>query len=135
MSIFSKPTYKEVSLPFIHDCYAEEYAEYLEAGLVDIEACGVIDGKQKYFYASFSLKKPNMYDNGDYEQMIELLKASEGKLATLRLKYKKDRLVSFMLLPESLAQAYEDDRFLQLELAGWGINDISCKDKKTSKKS
>ena len=38
MSFFSKPTYKEVSLPFIHDCYADEYAEYLEAGCIDIEA-------------------------------------------------------------------------------------------------
>jgi len=38
MSIFSKATYKEVSLPFIHDCYAEEHEEYLEAGGIDIEA-------------------------------------------------------------------------------------------------
>jgi hypothetical protein len=129
MSIFSKPTYKEVSLPFIHDCYAKEYEEYLEAGLLDIEAYGVIDGVQKYFYASFSLKSHDMYSNGDYEQMIELLKESQGREVMVRLKYKKDRLVDFTMLPESLAKAYGDDRFLELELSGWGMDEVSCKER------
>ncbi len=130
MSIFSKPTYKEVSLPFIHDCYAEEYAEYLEAGCIDIEAYGIIDGERKYLYASHFLKNPHMYDNGDYEQMIELLKDTGGKRITVRLKYKKDRLVGFKILPESLAEALGDERFLQLdEPAGWNISDTSCTEK------
>ncbi|MBQ8597980.1 MAG: hypothetical protein IJ409_09340 [Lachnospiraceae bacterium] len=99
-------TYKEVSLPFIHDCYSEEYEEYIEAGLLDIEAYGVIDGVQKYFYASFILKSRDMYSNGDYEQMID-----------------------FTILPESLAKANGDDRFLERELSGWGMNDVSCKER------
>lgn len=125
MSFFTKSTYKEVSLPFIHDCYAQEYEENLKAGLLDIEAYGM----QKYFYASFVLKKRDMYSNGDYEQMIELLKESQGREVTVRLKYKKERLVGFTILLESLAKAYGDDRFLELELCGWGINDISCKER------
>ncbi len=129
MSIFSKPTYKEVSLPFIHDCYAKEYEEYLEAGLLDVEAYGVIDGVQKYFSASFILKSHDMYSNGDYEQMIELLKESQGREVMVRLKYKKDRLVDFTMLPESLAKAYGDDRFLKLELSGWGMDVVSCKER------
>lgn len=129
MSIFTKPTYKKVSLPFIHDCYSEEYEEYIEAGLLDIEAYGVIDGVQKYFYASYSLKSRDMYSNGDYEQMIELLKESQGREVMVRLKYKKDRLVDFTILPESIAKAYGDSRFLELELSGWGMNNVSCKER------
>ncbi len=130
MSIFSKATYKEVSLPFIHDCYAEEYEEYLEAGCIDIEAYGIIDGQQKYLYSSHFLKNPLMYDNGDYEQMIERLNDTRGKLVTVRLKYKKDKLVGFKILPESLAQALDDERFLQLDdAAGWKISDRSCKER------
>ena len=124
MSIFSKPTYREVSLSFVHDRYDKNYAEYLEAGCIDIEAYGIVDGKQKYLYASHFLKNPFMYDNGDYEQMIELLKDTKGKQVTVRLKYKKDRLVGFKLLPESLAEALGDDRFLQLDDAAcWDIRD------------
>ena len=130
MSIFSKPTYKEVSLPFIHDCYGEEYAEYLEAGCIDIEAYGIIDGEQKYLYASHFLKNPLMYDNGDYEQMIERLKDTCGKQVTVRLKYKGDRLVGFKILPERLAEVLGDERFLQLDgPAGWNISDTSCTEK------
>jgi hypothetical protein len=130
MSIFSKPTYKEISLPFIHDCYSMEYEEYLKAGFIDIEAYGIIDGEQKYLYASHCLKNPIMYDNGDYEQMIELLKDTRGKLVTVRLKYKKERLVGFKILRESLAAAYGDERFLQLDDPdGWNISNVSCKEK------
>ncbi len=132
MSIFSKPTYKEVSLPFIHDCYAAEYAEYLQAGFIDLEAYGIIDGKMQYLYASHSLKNPIMYDTGDYEQMIALLKDTSGKQVRVRLKYKKDRLVGFKILPESLAEALEDERFLQLEGASaWNISDVSCREKRS----
>ena len=63
MSFFTKSTYKEVSLPFIHDCYGEEYEENKKAGLLDIEVYDM----QKYFYASFVLKKCDMYSNGDYD--------------------------------------------------------------------
>ena len=46
------------------------------------------------------------------------------------MKYKKDKLVGFKILPESLAKALEDERFLQLDdAAGWNINDISCKER------
>lgn len=71
MSIFSKPTYKEVSLPFI----------------------------------------------------------SHGREVIVRLKYKKDCMVDFTIFPEGLAKAYGDDRSLELELSGWGMNGVSCKER------
>lgn len=127
MALFSQSTYKEVSLPFLYDCYSEEYPQSLEAGMIDIEAYGIIDGAPRYFYACYSLKDGTMYDNGDFEQMIARLQNSHGKQVTVRLKYKKDRLVDFKILPESLAHTYQDDRFLQLECTAWGINKTSCR--------
>ena len=127
MSIFSKPTYKEMTLSFIYDCYSDGYEKCLEGGIFDIEACGIVDGAKKYFYESFIFRKPLMYDNGDYEQMIKLLKNSQGMEVTVRLKYKKDRLKDFEILPESIAKEYDDSRFLELEPIGRGINDVSCK--------
>ena len=130
MSIFSKSTYKDVSLSFIHDCYEDCYKENLEAGCIDIEAYGIIDGEQKYLYSSHFLKDLKMYDNGDYDEMIESLKDTSGKKITVRLKYKKDRLIGFKILLESLAEAMCDERFLSLaDAAGWGINDRSCTEK------
>ena len=127
MSLFTKPIHKEISLPFIHDCYGDDYKESLEAGLIDIEAYGSIDGMHKYLYSSFSLKKASMYDNGDYEQMLDILTLNQSRQVLITLKYKKDRLVDFKLSLESLAKACDDSRFLELELIASGINDTSCK--------
>lgn len=127
MALFSKATYKEVPLPFLSDCYSEDYPQSLEAGMIDIEACGIIDGVPRYFCVCYSLKDGTMYDNGDFEQLIGRLRDSQGRQVTVRLKYKKDRLVDFKILPESLAAAYHDDRFLQLECAAWGIKETSCR--------
>lgn len=84
-----------------------------------------MDGEYKYFYSSFILKKTGMYDNGDYEQMIELLKDSFDRKVKVMLKYKKSKLKCFKMSIESLAKIYSDERFLQLELVGWGISDKS----------
>lgn len=105
MALFSKATYKEVPLPFLYDCYSEDCKQSLEAGIIDIEAYGIIDGVPRYFGACYSLKDGTMYDNGDFEQLIGRLRDSHGRQVTVRLKYKKDRLVDFKILPESLAAA------------------------------
>ena len=124
MSIFSKSEYKEIELPFILDVYSNWEQDY-EAGIINIEAYGDIDGEYKYCYSSFILKDHYMYDNDDYQQMLELLKNSNEKTVKIRLKYKKSRLVAFKLDIESLAEIYRDERFLKLELVGWGLNDKS----------
>lgn len=119
MSIFSKAVYKETELPFTLD---ETDAE---GGIIDIEAYGNIDGEYKYCYSGYVLKDRDLYDNGGYEQMLELLKNSEGKKAVIRLKYKKNRLVDFKMDIESLVRIYSDERFRKLELIGWGLHDKS----------
>lgn len=127
MSLFSKSEYKNIQIPFILDEYTDLDSKY-EKCLIDIEAYGVVDGEEKFFYSSFSLKDTRMYRNGDYESMLDLLRMSENKNVVIELKYRKGVLKGFRLKPESLAKIYDDERFLQLELSGWGINDKSCRE-------
>ncbi|MGN0496265.1 MAG: hypothetical protein ACI4GW_08590 [Lachnospiraceae bacterium] len=61
--------------------------------------------------------------------MMELLKDSDRKEIIVRLKYKKGKLKDFDFDIESLANAYCDMRFLELERLSWGINDTSCKER------
>lgn len=126
MIFFEKPIYKYQNMPFILDEFTDCTPDD-EKCLIDIEAYGNIDGQMKYCYSSFSLKKLEMYENGDFESMLNLLRASENKTVLVKLKYKKGILKDFRLMSESLAKTYNDERFLQLELTGWGLNEKSCK--------
>ena len=47
-----------------------------------------------------------MYENGDFESMLNLLRASENKTVLVKLKYKNGILKDFRLMSESLAKAY-----------------------------
>lgn len=128
MFLFKKPEYKYKEMSFILDDFSIPEPDS-ERCLIDIEAYGEIDGEMKYCYSSYSLKNSEMYENGDYESMLNLLRTPDNKTVLIELKYKNGKLKSFKLQIESLAKAYNDDRFLQLELLGWGLNDKSCKDK------
>lgn len=127
MSFFSRAVYKEIELPFITDIYSNWKTDR-EAGIINIEAYGDIDGELKCFYSAYCLNDITMYDNGDYEEMLGLLKNPQGKTIVIRLKYKKDKLIDFKTNIESIVRAYNDERFYQLDLLGWGINDRSCKE-------
>lgn len=125
MSFFTKPTYKVMDLPFVYDCFSADYEESMENGVFDIEAYGVIDGEQKYLFGCYNLKKQELYEDGSFDRMMELLKDSQGKYVRVILKYKKEKLVGFEIMPESLANIYGDERFLEMECLGYGINNTS----------
>ena len=129
MCLFKKANidYKTVGLPFILDDFSIQVGDDKRSS-IDIEAYGIIDGKMRYFYAGYVLKNQEMYENGDFENMLGLLRTSENKHVNIEMKYKNGTLKDFSLSLESLAKAYDDERFLQLELIGWGINDKSCKE-------
>ena len=124
--LFSKPEYKEIMLPFryIND------PEDLEAGIISIEAYGHVFREQKYCYASYNLDNPNMYENGDYEEMIKLLKVSDGKMVKVIIKVKKGMPKDFKIDVNSLVEEYNDERFKALELGGWGFFDKSFEEKR-----
>ena len=129
---FKKPEYKYIELGFILDDFSIQESDS-ERITIDIEAYGEIDGKMRYCYSGFTLKDPKMYENGDFESMLDLLRNPDNKTVLIELKYKNGNLKDFRLKTESLAKAYNDERFLQLDLIGWGLNDISCKDMNNSK--
>ena len=132
MFLFKKPEYKYIELGFILDDFSIQESDS-ERITIDIEAYGEIDGKIRYCYSGFTLQDPKMYENGDFESMLDLLRNPDNKTVLIELKYKNGNLKDFRLKTESLAKAYNDERFLQLDLIGWGLNDISCKDMNNSK--
>ena len=134
MFLFKKSEYKYTELGFILDDFSIQESDS-ERITIDIEAYGEIDGKMRYCYSGFTLKDPKMYENGDFESMLDLLRNPDNKTVLIELKYKNGNLKDFRLKTESLAKAYNDERFLQLDLIGWGLNDISCKDMNNSKSS
>ncbi len=121
---FTKPAYEEINLPF----RLIDVPDDLEAGLINIEAYGNVFGKNKYCYAFYELKSAKMYDNGDFKQMIELLKNSIGKTVKVIIKLKKGVPKDFKIDINSLAEVYCDERFKSLSLLGWGFNDQSYKE-------
>ena len=121
---FTKPTYEEISLPF----RLVNVPTDLELGFINIEAYGNVFGKTKYCYAWYKLNNAKMYDNGDFEQIIELLKSSTDKTVKVIIKLKKGVPKDFKIDVNSLAEVYNDDRFKSLSLLGWGFNDKSHKE-------
>ncbi len=127
MFLFRKAERRYMEMRFILDDFSTHEFDN-ERCLIDIEAYGEIDGKMKYCYSSFELKNPQMYENGDFESMLSLLRDSNHKTVLVELKYRNGRLKGFQLKTDSLAKAYNDERFLQLELIGCGLNDKSCRE-------
>ena len=66
-----------------------------------------------------------MYHNGEFEQMVKLLKNSANKTVKVIIKVKKGVPNDFMLDINSLMEVYNDERFKSLSLPGWGFNDKS----------
>ena len=121
---FGKSEYKEMRLPFI---YVDDPADF-EAGGISIEAYGNVFGEMKYCFASYELRKHQMYENGDYEQMIELLKDSVDKTVKVTIIMRKDIPKDFKIDVNSLAETYNDERFKSLDLLGWGFNNKSYRE-------
>lgn len=66
-----------------------------------------------------------MYHNGEFEQMVKLLKNSANKTVKVIIKVKKSIPKDFKLDINSLVEVYNDERFKSLSLLGWGFNDKS----------
>ena len=127
MFLFKKSEYKYIEMSFILDDFSTQESDN-ERSTIDIEAYGEIDGKMRYCNSCFTLRDPQMYDNGGFESMLNLLRDSDNKTVLIELKYKNGDLKDFRLKTESLAKVYNDERFLQLDLICWGLNDKSCKE-------
>lgn len=122
LSIFMKTEYKEIMLPFKYVHSDEDD----ELGGIGITAFGNILGEMRYCYACYVLKDINMYDNGDYEHIIDLLKNhNNNKMIKVKIKIKNNEVKDFTIDLNSLAEVYGDDRFTKLNLVGWGFHNDS----------
>lgn len=121
---FAKPTYEEITLPFR---YVEVHDD-VKLGLINIEAYGNILGKHKYCYCCYELKDKQMYQNGDFEMIIGQLKNTADKTVKVMIKVKKGVPKDFTLDINSLAEAFNDERFKSLTLLGRGFNDKSYRE-------
>ena len=118
MLFFKKTEYREITLPFIYDNNPED----LYAGLISIEAYGDVLGANKYCYASYLVNLKFI------DEISELLKNSSDKTVKVILKIKNEKVKDFKIDLNSLAEAYNDEKFKSFELFGWGLNDESFKD-------
>lgn len=114
----AKVEYKEMTLPFIYDDNPED----LYAGMISIEASGVILGERKFCYASY------VADLNYIDELAGLLRNGLGKTVKVIFKMKKGKVKDFKIDLDSLAEAFNDERFKKLEAAGWGLNDKSYKE-------
>lgn len=122
--LFSKPEYEETMLPFT---YIDD-PEDVEKTFIEIEAYGNIYEQKIYCDISYTLKKQSMYDNDDYEQIVNMLKNSANKTVKVIFKIKKGVPKSFKIDLNSLVEAYNDERFKLLDPAGWRLSNTSIKE-------
>lgn len=115
---FTKPEYREITLPFIYESNSED----LYAGMISIEAYGNISGEKKYCYASYLVNLEFI------DEIAALLTNTSDKTVKVILKIKKEKIKDFKIDLDSLAEAYNDERFKSLELFCWGLNNKSFKD-------
>lgn len=121
MSFFSKPEYKEFNLLFEYVDYPDDY----EAGSISIESCVYIEGERKYCCASFVISQK---DIDEMDDMIELIKNPHEKTVKVKLKFKDGKCKDFRFDLNSLAVAYNDERFRRMELTGWSLKDKPFKE-------
>lgn len=76
--------YKEKMLPFVCDINSED----LYAGILSIEAYGIILSENKYFYASYEADVKYI---DELAELAELLKDSYGKEIKIICKIKKKK--------------------------------------------
>lgn len=122
MSLFTRCEYKETYLPFI---YVEDEEEF-KSGVVSIEAFGEIDGIMRFFDVSYSI--PSKYSDEEYDFLVGKLKENQNQSVRVSLKYKKDKLKDFTIDLASLAMICNDERFKDMEIIAWGINEKSLRD-------
>lgn len=120
MFLFKPQKYEEVLLPF----EPLQTEEDNEAGLINIRAYGDVLGEFKSCHATYALSKAEMYDNGDYDALLDLLKDHAGRKVNVLFKIRNGKIRDFKIDLSSLVCLYRDDRFYCLDLLAWGLHDI-----------
>ncbi|MBQ8147316.1 MAG: hypothetical protein IJ040_00840 [Lachnospiraceae bacterium] len=116
MSLFAKPEYVEMQLPFTIVTFPEDW----EACIIGIEAYGAVLDRMQYYYSCFGAN-PNYYD-----ELLEVMKNCADKRINIQFKIKNGKIKNYKMDIDSLADAYQDERIRKLELLSWGCKDKSA---------
>ena len=106
-----------------------------DAGLIGIRVHGNILGNEKAYEVFYCLKKQKMYSNGDYEQIINLLKDNQKRMVKVLFEVKGSEVNKIKIDLHSLALNYNDSRLANLELVSYSLYDIPNKNNHIDDKS
>jgi len=117
MCLFRKTTIEERRVFFALD--EEESCK----DLIAIKAYTTVGTVRKYLFTDFHLKDIRMYENGDYEEIKQMLSDTEGETVTVQLIFRGRKLEDVRFDVADLARTFHDDRLLQLEKLISGVSD------------
>lgn len=98
-------------------------------GGVDIEAYGSVCCVQIYVTSSFMYTDNVLYEDGTLTRTYEMLRHPENRRVKVTVTIKDDKPIDGKIDAASLAEIYNDDCFLKLELGGWGLFEDSVYEK------
>ncbi len=128
MGLFSKAEYKDVKLPYILEDFIDPQGD-MEAGIISIEFLVEMYDVKKYLYGMYILKNKKLYEDGSFEKMLSDLKNNQNQKILVTLKIKNNKIKRFKINLEDMAKTLNNQNFLFLSEAGYGINEKSCKEK------
>ncbi|MBQ1564537.1 MAG: hypothetical protein IIZ82_00270 [Clostridia bacterium] len=117
MGLFAKPEYQFVPM---------NYRIMETDGILLLEAYGEVLGQMKYCSILYNVKTSSydMYDDGRFDKLMEALQSRQGKQRIeVLIKIKRGKPVDFKIDLEHLAATVGNADILNLERAGWGLND------------
>ena len=95
----------------------------------DIEACGPVCCDPVYLFSAFMLTDSTLYENGTFTRISQMLSDPGERRVKVIFTLKNEKPADGKLDLASLAEAYQDDAFLHLELLGWGLFPYSIYEK------
>ena len=117
MFVFGKKERKTIDLKL----RAGQLEGDAEAGTLNLEAYGIVDGEQIFCYALYSAKT-ECYDDLSFDKMVYFLENAQDLVIPVELIYLNKKPIRFKIDLSGLSERFDFDDFTKLELLAWGIN-------------
>lgn len=117
MFVFGKKERKTIDLKL----RAGQLEGDAEAGTLNLEAYGTVDGEHIFCYALYSAKT-ECYDDLSFDKMVYFLENAKDLLIPVELIYLNKKPIRFKIDLSALSERFDFDDFTKLELLAWGIN-------------
>ena len=118
MGFSNSKNYNELMLFF----ELEQTEEDFKQGVINIKVFGNILDETKYFYTTYTLSKMEMYENDDYNELINLLKNNQNKQLKVLYKVENNKVTDLKIDLVSLVSLFNDNRLKKLTLLSWNEN-------------